>query len=534
MSQLNNHMSWCLEVSNNTEQKVAVFIVSTLILAIVWYKSTLPSSSNGAPPLPPGPRSLPIVGSLPFLGRDLHKQFTNMAHTYGPIFKLKLGNKLHIVINTPELAKVVLRDQDETFANRKLNVAASIITYGGQDIVFSENNACWRNLRKLFIHEALSNKNLEACSSLRRNEVRKTIKNVFNKIGSRINISELAYLTEANVLTSMVWGNTSSKEGKYGHLEAELSEMSTNINEIFGRANMSDFFPILKWFDFQGVKRDMKKQLQKFDQIMDKIIEDRVASNSDALHNGIEDHGGKKDFLQILLDLKNKEDTKPLHITQIKALILDIMAAGTETTSTLIEWAGAEIMRNHNVMKRVQKELEEVVGLNNMVEESHLLKLEYLDVVIKETHRLHVIAPFLIPRSPSKACVVGGHTIPKGSIVLLNAWAIHRDPNYWDNPLEFNPDRFLTYQLDMKKWDYKGNATMNYFPFGSGRRLCAGLPLAEKMQMLILASLFHSFNWGLPEGEELDLSERFGFTLKKRNPLIAVPSQRLTDVSLYM
>ncbi|KAD4384220.1 hypothetical protein E3N88_24388 [Mikania micrantha] len=469
MSQLNNHMSWWLEVSNNTEQKVAVFIVSTLILAIVWYKSTLPSSSNGAPPLPPGPRSLPIVGSLPFLGRDLHKQFTNMAHTYGPIFKLKLGNKLHIVINTPELAKVVLRDQDETFANRKLTVAASIITYGGQDIVFSENNVCWRNL-----------------------------------------------------------------QGKYGHLEAELSEMSININEIFGRANLSDFFPILKWFDFQGVKRDMKKQLQKFDQIMDKIIEDRVASNSDALHNGIEDHGGKKDFLQILLDLKNKEDAKPLHITQIKALILDIMAAGTETTSTLIEWTGAEIMRNHNVMKRVQKELEEVVGLNNMVEESHLLKLEYLDAVIKETHRLHVVVPFLIPRSPSKACVVGGHTIPKGSIVLLNAWAIHRDPNYWDNPLEFNPDRFLTYQLDMKKWDYKGNATMNYFPFGSGRRLCAGLPLAEKMQMLILASLFHSFNWGLPEGEELDLSERFGFTIKKRNPLIAVPSQRLTDVSLYM
>ncbi|KAL8217241.1 hypothetical protein R6Q57_024078 [Mikania cordata] len=531
MSQLNNHMSWWQEVSNTTEQTVAVVIVSALILAIVWYKSTL---SKGAPPLPPGPRSLPVVGYLPFLSRDLHKQFTNMVHTYGPIFKLKLGSKLHIVINTPELAKVVLRDQDDTFANHDLTVAASIITYGGQDIIFSKNNAYWRNLRKLFVHEALSNKNLEACSSFRRDEVRKTIKNVFSQIGSRINITEISFLTEANVLTSMVWGNTSSEEGEDGLLEAELQEISENVNEIFGRANLSDFFTIFKWFDFQGVKRDMKKQLQKFDQIMDRIIEDRIESTSDTLHNGIGDHGGKKDFLQILLDLKNKEDAKPLNMTQIKALILDIMTAGTETTSTLIEWAGAEIMRNQNVMKRVQNELDEVVGLNNMVEESHLSKLKYLDAVIKETHRLHLVVPFMIPRSPSKACVVGGYTIPEGSTVLLNAWAIHRDPNYWDNPLEFNPDRFLTDHLDTKKWDYKGNATMTYFPFGSGRRLCAGLPLAEKMQMLILASLFHSFSWRLPEGEEHDLSERFGFTIKKRNPLIAVPSQRLTDVSLYM
>lgn len=210
----------------------------------------------------------------------------------------------------------------------------------------------------------------------------------------------------------------------------------------------------------------------------------------------------------------------------------DIITAGTETTATLVEWAGTEILKNHNVMKRVQEELEEIVGLNNMVEESHLPKLKYLDAVVKETHRLHLVVPFMIPRSPSKACIVGGYTVPEGCTVLLNAWAIHRDPQYWDNPLEFNPDRFLT-NLDTKKWDYKGN-NMYFFPFGSGRRLCAGLPLAEKMQMFILASLFHSFDWSLPKGEEHDLSERFGFTIKKRKPLVAVPSQRLTDASLYL
>ncbi|KAK9079057.1 hypothetical protein SSX86_000727 [Deinandra increscens subsp. villosa] len=514
-----------IQLTNN-ELTLAVVTVSTVILAMFWYKRTLSSSSNGAPPLPPGPRSLPVVGFLPFLGQDLHKQFTNMAHTYGPIFKLKLGSRLYVVINTPELAKAVVRDHDDTFANRALIIAGSVISYGGQDIIFSKNNTYWRNLRKLFVHEVLSNKNLEASSCFRRDEVRTMIKNVFRQIGTKINITEMVFLTEANVLTSMIWGNTRKTDG---HVEVKLREMVLDLSEIFNRPNLSDFFPILARFDLQGIKRDMKKQLQKFDRIMDGVIEDRIKSNSEM---SLGDDEGKKDFLQILLDLKNKEDATPLNFTQIKALVMDILTAGTDTTSTLTEWAGAEIIRNHKVMKRVQDELTEIVGLNNMVEESHLSKLKYLDAVIKETHRLHIVVPFMIPRSPSKACIVGGYTVPEGCTVLVNGWAIHRDPRYWDNPLEFNPNRFLT-SLDAKELDYRGNS-MHFLPFGSGRRVCAGLPLAEKMQMFILASLFHSFDWSLPKGDEHDLSERFGLTIRKRNPLVAVPSQRLTDASLYM
>ncbi|KAL8265529.1 hypothetical protein R6Q59_023659 [Mikania micrantha] len=189
---------------------------------------------------------------LPFLGPDLHKQLTSMAHTYGPIFKLRLGSKLHVVINTPELAKAVARDQDQTFANRNLSVAASVITYGGQDIVWSNNNSHWRKLRKIFVHGALSNKNLEACSSFRSDEVRKTIKNVFGRIGTTVDINQISFLTESNVLTSMILGNT-SPEGSL-HLGSELQTVAQNINEIFGRPNLSDFFPSLAWLDLQGVK----------------------------------------------------------------------------------------------------------------------------------------------------------------------------------------------------------------------------------------------------------------------------------------
>ncbi|KAJ0766512.1 putative cytochrome P450 [Helianthus annuus] len=168
---------------------ILVITISVVMLGILWSKLKPLSSS---PPLPPGPRSLPVVGYLPFLGPDLHKQFTNMANTYGPIFKFHMGSKLHVVINTSELAKVVTRDQDHTFANRNLTIAASIITYGGQDIVFS-NNSHWRKLRKIFVHEALSNKNLAACSYFRSNEVRKTIKNVFGKLGTSVDIRQVSF-----------------------------------------------------------------------------------------------------------------------------------------------------------------------------------------------------------------------------------------------------------------------------------------------------------------------------------------------------
>ncbi|KAJ0569994.1 putative cytochrome P450 [Helianthus annuus] len=547
MAKLNSHGLWWWEATMNSKKDeftLAILVtIAVVTLAVLWYKFT---HSSASPRLPPGPRSLPIVGYLPFLGPELHKQFTRMAHTYGPIFKLHLGSKLHVVINSSELAKEVVRDHDEIFANRNLTVAASVLSYGGQDLVWSMNNSNWRKLRKIFVHEALSSKNLESCSSFRMGEVRKTIKNVFSKISTPIVISEITFMTQTNVLTSLICGNTSNSS----HLASELQTVSENLAEIFRRPNLSDFFPILAWFDLQRIERNMKKLFHKTDQIAESMIQDGIKSNSKKSLDGVGDREKKKDFLQILLDLRSQEDGNSLSITQIKALILvnvilqtlddtsstndicsDIMVAGTETTSTLIEWVMAEIMMNHQVMNAIQEELAKVVGLNNIVEETHLSQLKYLDAVVKETLRLHPVVPFLIPRSPSQDCKVGGYTIPKGCTVFLNVWSIQRDPRYWDKPLEFYPKRFLSYESS-KKYDYKGN-NLKFFPFGSGRRLCAGLPLAEKMTLFILASLLHSFNWSLPKGEEHDLSEKFGITLTKVKPLTAIPSQRLPNASLY-
>lgn len=200
-----------------------------------------------------------------------------------------------------------------------------------------------------------------------------------------------------------------------------------------------------------------------------------------------------------------------------------MVVGGTDTASNTIEFAMAELMNSPQIMKKAQQEIDLVVGNDRTVEESHLHKLHYLNNIMKEVLRLHPALPLLVPHSPSESCIIGGYTIPKGSRVFINAWAIQRDPSIWENPMEFRPERFSD-----RKIDYSGH-DFSYFPFGSGRRICAGLPMAERTVMYFLASLLHSFNWELPAGENLDVSEKFGIVLKKKVPLVVVPTPRLSQ-----
>jgi cytochrome P450 len=204
-----------------------------------------------------------------------------------------------------------------------------------------------------------------------------------------------------------------------------------------------------------------------------------------------------------------------------------MVVGGSDTSSNAIEFAFAEVMNKPEVMRKAQDELDRVVGKDNIVEESHIHKLPYLHAIMKESLRLHPVLPLLIPHCPSETCTIGGFSVPKGARVFINVWAVHRDPSIWENPLEFKPERFLN-----SKFDYSGS-DFNYFPFGSGRRICAGIAMAERMFLYFLATLLHSFDWKLPEGKQMDLTEKFGIVLKLKNPLVAIPTPRLSNPALY-
>ncbi|XP_023746103.1 7-ethoxycoumarin O-deethylase [Lactuca sativa] len=518
--------SWWSEVTSKKVEMLTfpVLTLSAISIAILVYISRKTRSR-----LPPGPRGLPVVGYLPFLGANLLDEFTKMGQRFGPIFKLQLGSKTYVVISSSDLAKVVLRDQDDTFANRDPPVAGIALTYGGKDITWSDNNNYLRNMRKVLMYEVMSHKNLEASLSFRRGGVRKTVKNVYETMGTEVDIGETAFSTLLRVITSIIWGKSFDEDEASNTLMVGFREVITNAMMVLGTNNVSDYFPVLARFDLQGVERKMKKEAQKLDGIFQKIIDDRVISLKT---KESAEQQGRKDLLQVFLELKQENNESSFTDTQIKALFMDFFVAGTHTTTTVTECTMMELLKNPDIMKKIQDELEQVVGLNNIVEESHLPNLPYLDATIKETFRLHPTLPLLVTRSPNKSCKVDKYTVPKGSNVFLNVWAIQRDPKYWDNPLEFNPNRFLNHDgTTNTKFDYNGLNT-NFLAFGAGRRRCPGVPLSEKMLMYLLASLLHSFNWTLPDVKEHEMSEKL--VPKKQKSLIAIPSQRLPAKKLYI
>ncbi|KAF5181395.1 Cytochrome p450 [Thalictrum thalictroides] len=515
---------------SSIESKVVrlVFTLFIVVLVICWCKWVSNSSREWELPQPPGPRGLPLVGNLPFLEADLQRYFTKLAQVYGPILKIRMGKKICVVLSSPSLVKEVLRDHDAIFAYRDAPIAGLAVTYGGLDIAWSPHGPMWRMLRKVLVGEMLSNTSLEASYGLRQQEVQQKMKELYTKIGAPVNIGQEVFLMTSNVILSMLWGGT--LHGKVrSSVGSEFQQVVGEIVQLLGKPNVSDIFPVLARFDLQGIEHRAKELLSWLDKIFNSVIEQKQKKDEAGTETTYEQNE-KKDFLQFLLELKEQQDAKtPLTILQLKGLFMDIVVGGTDTTSATLEWAIAEMMQRPVLMKKAQAELEEVVGMNNMVEETHLSRLHYLDAVVKETLRLHPALPLLVPHCSSQSCTIGGYTVPKGASVFFNVWAMQRDPALWENPLAFHPERFLG---DNIKCDYKGN-DFHFLPFGSGRRICAGIPLAERMVKYVLASLLHSFEWRLPEGSKLDFAEKFGLVLKKATPVVAIPTPRLLNLDLY-
>lgn len=259
------------------------------------------------------------------------------------------------------------------------------------------------------------------------------------------------------------------------------------------------------------------------DNILEKIIDDHLLEcRKDKEH--------QRDFVDVLLSLMNKpmsslnEPQYTIGRTNVKAVILDILAGALETSYATIEWAMSELIRHPEVMKKLQQELESVVS-DRMVEEADLAKLNYLNMVVKETFRLHPVAPLLVPHESTEDVTLDGYHIPKKSRIVVNFYAIGRDPNVWlDNAEEFVPERFVGSDIDLRGRDFQ------LIPFGSGRRMCPGINLGLIEVKLILAQLVHCFDWVLPNGMspiDLDMTEKFGLAVPRANHLLAVPTYRL-------
>ncbi|GAU19735.1 hypothetical protein TSUD_78610 [Trifolium subterraneum] len=309
-------------------------------------------------------------------------------------------------------------------------------------------------------------------------------------------------------------------------MDNDLDEKGFNVMmketmQLVGAFNIGDFIPYLRSFDLQGLTRRMKAVGKIFDDFFEKIIDEHIQSNTKDEKN--------MDFVDVMLGLVGtKEYEYSIERPTIKSIMMDMLAASMDTSATAIEWTISELLKNPRVMKKAQNELEIVVGIKRKVEESDLKKLEYLDMVIKESLRLHPVVPLLIPHQSVEDCMVEDFFIPKKSRVLVNAWSIMRDPNAWTDPDKFWPERFEGSNINAKGGDFQ------LIPFGSGRRGCPGMQLGLIVIRLVVAQLVHCFDWKLPNHmlpSDLDMTEEFALTMPRANHLIAIPNYRLYNDS---
>ncbi|KAJ4871180.1 hypothetical protein Rs2_47193 [Raphanus sativus] len=460
----------------------------------------------------------------PFLKPELHTYFQGLAKKHGPIFKLWFGSKLAIVVTSSDVAREILRTNDAVFANHDVPAVALVNSYGGIDIAWSPYGPRLLMLRKLCVNRVLSNARMEKSVDLRRGETRRTVRYLADlaRAGSPVDLGEQIFLMILNVVTQMLWGASVQDEDRE-LVGAEFSGIVQEMNDLLMEPNISDFFPVLSRFDLQGLAKRMGGLAERMDRLFDRVINQRLGMDKGS------SEGKGEDFLEVLLKIKDENDEKTnLNMNDVKALLMDMVLGGTDTSVHVIEFAMAELLNNPDIMKRAQQELEEVVGKDKIVEESHIPKLPYILAIMKETLRLHTVAPLLNPHRPSQTTVVSGFTIPKDSKIFINVWAIHRNPDVWENPLEFNPSRFLD-----QSYDFNGN-DFNYIPFGSGRRICVGMAMGERVVLYNIATLLHSFDWKLPQGEILKIEEKCGISLKLKNPLVTTPALRLADPNLYI
>lgn len=291
-----------------------------VFLALAWFKWMF--SERPGPPLPPSPRRLPLLGHLPFLDMELHSYFTRLAQIHGPIYHLRFGLKMGVVVTSPSLARQVLRDQDSVFANRDVPEVGLAMEYGRFSIVSTPNGPMLTMLRRVCMSQMLGSATLNAFYDLRRREVRRTVSYLYGQSGSPVNLGEQVFLTIMNVMTSMLWGAT-IKGRERESLAAEFKQVVAEMTALLGKPNVSDFFPGLAPFDLQGIKKRFRTLATKLDSLFNPIIEQRLNMDKEG---GITEDKMDKDFLQFLLNLKNEGDSKtPLTMAHVKALLMVLL-----------------------------------------------------------------------------------------------------------------------------------------------------------------------------------------------------------------
>lgn len=504
-------LSITLLIYSSTKPKFSLYLA--IFLPIIFYLVHSLSSSDAQTPknTPPSPFAPPIFGNWLQVGNDLsHRRLANLSKTYGPVFLLKLGVRNLVVVSNPELACVVLHAQGVEFGSRPRNVVFDIFTGGGQDMVFTVYGDHWRKMRRIMTLPFFTNKVVNTYSHMWEEEMDRVVsdlKDNDNVIGIKAKnegfvMRKRLQLMLYNIMYRMMFDEV------FESMEDPMFVEATKFNSERSRLaqsfeyNYGDFIRLLRPFLKSYLSKCRNLQQKRLAFFNNYYVEKRrkiMAANG-------ENHKISC-AIDYIIDAQNKGEISEENVLYI---VENINVAAIETTLWSMEWAIAELVNHPTIQQKIREEISTKLE-GNPVTEANLEQLPYLQATVKETLRLHTPAPLLVPHMNLEEAKLGGYTIPRESKVVVNAWWLANNPEWWKDPQDFRPERFLEEEGTTNVTVGGGKVDYRFLPFGVGRRSCPGIILALPILGLIIAKLVTNFVMKPPPGEEkIDVSEKGG------------------------
>lgn len=497
------------------------YLIAFVLSIVLIIKLVFTTQQN----LPPSPFALPIIGHLYLIRKPvpLYETLASLMPKYGPIMYLRFGAVPVLVVSSASAVEDCFTKNDIIFANRPKSMAGDHFTYNYTSYAWAPYGHVWRTLRRFTVIEIFSSNNLKKSFPILQDEVHHLLHQLFTHSASgnqKVELKPLFSILSVNFMMRIVAGKRGYEAG-VGAANMEVAKkFLLEFKEIFFPSmimSICDLFPFLRSMGYsKGIEKSFVRVQKMRDEFLRNLIDDiriRLKKTSSSFEAA---SARNKSLIETLLSLQQSE---PEFYSDdvLKSIIVIMFIAGVETTAIALEWAMSLLLNNPDVLQKVRAEIDCNVGNGCMLNDLDLANLPYLRCVVNETLRLYPPAPLLLPHFSSENCIVGGYHIPRGTTLMVNTWAMHRDSKVWEEPNKFKPERF--------EGTHSEREGFKCIPFGTGRRACPGAGMAIRTISFALGSLIQCFEWE-KIGQEVDMTASYGLSLSKAVPLVAMCSPR--------
>ncbi|XP_042513653.1 cytochrome P450 89A2-like [Macadamia integrifolia] len=471
--------------------------------------------------LPPGPPKVPIIGSFLWLQRSSFSQIeqilNNLRHKYGPIVTLHIGSRPSIFITNHSLAHQALIENGATFADRPPGMSPiRFIKSNLYTINSASYGPMWRLLRRNLTSEIFHPSRVKSFAQAR-NWVLETLTERLKhhvESGELVQVMDHFQYAMFCLLVFMCLGEKLDEK-----VIREIEETQRTILLNAGRFRVFALFGKLGKIVFRKRWHQLLEMRRRQESVFIPLIRARRERKEKKQENPNE---FVVSYVDTLIDLQiPDEGGRNLSEEEMVTLCSEFLNAGTDTTSTALQWIMANLVKNQEIQERLYSEIQGFVSSGEKkIREEDLQKIPYLKAVVLEGLRRHPPGHFVLPHAVTEDIVLDGHVIPKKATVNFMVAEMGWDPKVWKDPMEFKPDRFLSKEGE-EVFDITGSREIKMMPFGVGRRICPGLGLALHHLEYFVANLVRDFKWTAVDGDDIDLSEKQEFTVVMKNPLRA-------------